>query len=88
MKKTISKTEAKEKIDSFFENNNFSPEDLKKVKRLAMKYKIKFTNYSKSFCKSCLSPLKGRISISKTHKIVECESCGFKNSINISLQKN
>lgn len=77
MKKTISKTEAKEKIDTFFTKDNFSPEELKKIKRLAMKFKIQLGDYRKSFCKKCLFPLKGSISINKTHKSIVCENCGF-----------
>jgi len=79
MKKVISKTKATEIIDSFFQKDNFSPEELKKIKRLAMKYQIKLGAYKRKFCKKCLSPLTGKIRINNNIKTIECESCGYKN---------
>ena len=84
MKTKLSKTEAKEKIDKFFRKSKFTPEEVKKIKRLAMKFNIKLTEQRKSFCKKCLSKLKGKLSITKTHKTVECASCGYKNKIKLS----
>ena len=49
MKTPLNKKQAIEKIDSFFKNSNFSPEELKKIKRLAMKYKIKLKEKRKLF---------------------------------------
>ena len=81
MKTNLSKSQAEEKIKSFFQED-FSSEEMNKIKRLAMKFKISLRDYKKDFCKSCLSPLKGKIKITKTHKTTTC-ACGFKNKIKI-----
>ncbi len=79
----ISKSEANEKINSFFKKESFSKDEMRKIKRLAMKYKIKLGFYRKKFCKSCLSQLKGKTRISKTHKTVVCKNCNYKNKFKI-----
>jgi len=84
MKTTLSKTEVQKKIDELFKRNSFSPEEVKKIKRLAMHYKIKLKDYRKSFCKSCLHKLEGKIRMSKTHKIVECKYCNYRNKFKLS----
>jgi len=84
MKKELNKTQAKERIDKFFQKSDFSPEQLKKIKRLAMKFNIKLGNYRKLFCKKCLYPLAGKLSITKSHKTIECKHCGFRNKIRIN----
>jgi RNase P subunit RPR2 len=83
MKRKISKTEAKEKISSLFSKKSFSPEELKKIKRLAMKYRISLREHRKKFCKKCFTKLKGKIRVSKTHKTTICVSCGYKNKLRI-----
>jgi len=83
MKTNLSKTEAQKVIDDFFKRKSFSQKEVKKIKRLAMHYKIKLKDYRKSFCKSCLHKLEGKIRISKTHKTIECSNCGFKNKFKI-----
>ena len=83
MKKEISKTQAKEKIEQFFQSP-FTPEQLKKIKRLAMKFNIKLGDKRKLFCKKCLNQLAGKLSITKTHKTVECRACKYKNKMRIS----
>lgn len=75
MNKSISKTEAKQKIEDFFKKIEFTPEELKKIKRLAMKYNLKLGDRRKSFCKYCLFPLKGELRITKNHKTVICSHC-------------
>ena len=45
MKKSINKTEVKKKIEEFFQRKDFAPEQLKKVKRIAMKFNIKLGDY-------------------------------------------
>lgn len=84
MKLKINKTEVKKKIDEFFKQKDFTPEQLKKVKRIAMKFNIKLGEYRKSFCKKCLYPLTGKISLSKTHKTLACKHCGFRNKFRLS----
>ncbi len=75
----ISKSEAKEKINLFFRMESFTPEEVKKIKKLAMKFNIKLGNCRKMFCKGCYSMLKGRLRVDKGWKSVKCESCGFLN---------
>lgn len=84
MKTNITKTEAKEKISKFFQSNDFTPEQLKKIKRISMKFNIKLGDYRKLFCRKCLNSLAGKLSISKTHKTIICGHCGYKNKIRIS----
>jgi RNase P subunit RPR2 len=79
MKSTLTKSQASQKIELFFKNTEFTPKELKKIKRLAMKYRISLKNLRKKFCKSCLYPLKGKTRVTKTSKTVICQSCGFKN---------
>ncbi len=79
MKKQTVKQEAKQTIDEFFRRENFKSEEVKKIKRLAMKFNIKLGVYRKLFCKKCLSKLKGRIRIKKNYKTIECTNCGYKN---------
>ncbi|MCH7567799.1 MAG: hypothetical protein IIA87_00085 [Nanoarchaeota archaeon] len=84
MKKHISKAEAQEKIDEFFRQKELDAKYVKKIKRLAMKYNIKLGKYRKRFCKKCFSDLKkGKVRITKTHKIVECRKCGERNKFRI-----
>ena len=83
MKKKLSRQEAQEKIKEFFyEKEELDPKYVKKIKRLAMRYNIKLGRYRRRFCKKCYSDLKynhEKIRITKTHKIVECRRCGFRN---------
>jgi len=83
MKTTLSKTQATEKIKTFFKQPSFTPTELKKLKRLAMKFKIPLKPYKKLFCKKCLNPLKGKIRITKMHKTIICKNCQHKNKYKI-----
>lgn len=85
MKSNLSRTEAQKTIEKFFSRRRFTALEAKKIKRLAMKYNIKLGSKRKFFCKKCLSQLKGRISISKTHKTVICKSCSYKNKFKLML---
>jgi len=83
MKKELSKGEAKKKIDDYFKGK-LDPEKTKKIKRLAMKYKIRLGDYRKRFCKKCFADLMGgKIRITKNYKNVGC-NCGEKNKFKIS----
>ncbi len=84
MKNTISKTQAQQVIHDFFHLPSFTQDEVKKIKRLAMKHRIKLGIYRKLFCKHCLSQLKGRIKITKTHKTIICEKCRHKNKFTLS----
>ena len=83
MKKLTSKSEAQLLIQEFFKKDEFSPIEVKKIKRLAMKYKIRLGNYRKEFCKKCLTKLNGKTRISKSYKSIECKNCGFTNKFKI-----
>lgn len=79
MKKNNSKTEAKEKIEEFFkEIKNKNPKEIKKVKRLAMNFKIPLKEKRKLFCSECLIPFSGneKIRLKNGIKSISCENCG------------
>lgn len=84
MKTKLNKTQAKERIERFFSKGNFSPDELKKIRRVAMKFNIKLGGKRKLFCKKCFNPISGKLSITKTHKTVECKFCKFKNKVRLS----
>lgn len=79
MKKTTSKTEVKKQIEYFFENlKDKSPEDIKKIKKLAMNHKIPLKEKRKLFCGKCLSPYKNAsIRIKKGLIKINCGKCGY-----------
>jgi RNase P subunit RPR2 len=85
MKKVISKQEAKKEIDKFFQGENFSTEEVRKIKRLAMKSGIKLGEHRKKFCKKCLSKLKGKTRVNATDKRIVCGNCGFENRFKLSF---
>jgi len=84
MKTSLTRAQAQEAINKFFNKPSFTKEELKKIKRIAMKFNIKLGNYRKLFCKKCLSQLKGRIRITKTHKTITCEKCSHKNRFKVN----
>jgi RNase P subunit RPR2 len=79
MKKT-SKTDTKEKIDRFFAHiKGKTPEDVKKIKRLAMKYKIRLGDKRKLFCKKCYNPFgNSSINFKNGFMNIVCDKCGHK----------
>ena len=83
MKTKLSKTEARIKIDNFFKQSDLDKEQLRKIRRLAMKFNIKLREHKKTFCKACKSPLKGQIRLTKTHKTITCNACNFRNKFKI-----
>ncbi|MBX4196738.1 hypothetical protein KW805_04065 [Candidatus Pacearchaeota archaeon] len=83
MKSSLSKTEAKKAVDSFFKKESFIADEVRKIRRLAMKYNIKLGSYRKSFCKKCLYQLKGSIRVTKHNKTVICQNCGYANKYKI-----
>jgi len=85
MKDKISKAAAKEKISEFFKKDSFSQDEMRKIKRLAMKYKIKLGVYRKEYCKKCLSELSGKTRIRDGFKSVKCEKCNYYNRWKIKL---
>jgi len=83
--KQLSKTEAIKEIQEFFselkndlKNNikNKTPEQVKKIKTLAMKHNFKLGENKKLFCKKCFNVYKNpEIRINKKTKSVKCENC-------------
>ncbi|MBT4165902.1 hypothetical protein HOE04_02580 [archaeon] len=73
----LSKQEAEQQIQETF-NNNPTPKQIKKAKRLAMSKNIQLKHYRKKFCKKCLTlfkPNNHQIRIKKPHKIIKCKTC-------------
>ena len=81
MKPKISKTETEEKIKDFFSHiKHKTPEEVKKIKKLAMSHNIKLGDKRKLFCKKCLAPYtKPSISIKNDFITIKCEKCEHTN---------
>jgi len=79
MVKKLSKSEAKQQIEEFFKNiEDKTSKDVKKIKRLAMKYNIPLKKRRKMFCKKCLLPYQNpNIKIKKGLKSVICKNCSY-----------
>ena len=77
--KKLSKPEAKDHIHNFFQDiKNKSPDEIKKIKKLAMKLNIPLKQLRKKFCKKCFTPYKNpKIRIKRKIKILTCENCGY-----------
>ncbi|MFQ5531990.1 MAG: hypothetical protein ACE5ES_05215 [Candidatus Nanoarchaeia archaeon] len=77
--KKIPKSEAKETIELFFKDIlNKTPKQVKKIKKLAMRYNIALKEKRKLFCKKCYAPYKNpKIRIKKGHKTIVCEECKY-----------
>ncbi len=85
MRKALSKTDALKKIESYFKEGKLEREQTRKIKRLAMKYRIRLGKYRARFCKKCYADLKsGRVRVTKTHKSISCSECGFLNKSRIT----
>ena len=75
--KKISKTEAKEIVEQFFKDiQNKNPDEIKKIKKLAITQNIKLKENRKKFCKKCFSSNLKTIGTKNKIKRVRCESCG------------
>ena len=83
MKKELSKREAILEIERFFTRDNFTPEEVKTIKKLAMKFRIRLGDKRANFCKKCFSKLKGKTRISRVYRTVECQNCGLLNRLRI-----
>ena len=74
--KLKNKKEAEKGINEFFSDiKNKRAKDIKKMKKLAMHYKIKLKDKRKVFCKYCYGVLKGKIRIRNKMKSVVCFNC-------------
>ena len=77
MKNKLSKKEIEEQIRKIFSKNP-KPEEIKKLKRLAMSKNIKLGKLKRKFCKKCHSLFNSKnsdIRIKKGFKIVKCKNC-------------
>jgi len=78
MKKSISKTEASKKIQNFFQKiDGKTPQEIKKIKKLAQGYNFSLKEKRKLFCKKCFNIYQNpKVRINKKFKSVTCENCG------------
>ncbi len=79
MNKKISKKETVEKISQFFLGiKNKTPNEIKKIKQLAMGVNFPLKEKRKLFCSGCLNPYIGREKIKIKNKIksIGCLECG------------
>ena len=83
MTKKLSKTESKEEIEEFFKPENLdkkTPKEVKKIKRIAMKYNLPLKEKRKLFCKKCFMPhVDSRIRIKNGIITITCSNCSYKN---------
>ena len=76
MSEKLSKQESEKKINEFFVNiKDKKPNEIKKIKKLAMRNNIKLKDKKKLFCKKCFSLKINTITIKKKIKRVKCENC-------------
>lgn len=78
MKKKFSKSEAKVEIEEFFrEIKEKTPKEIKKIKRLAMNFKISLKEKRKLYCSKCFNAYSGneKIRIKNGIKSIVCEKC-------------
>ncbi|MDO8623513.1 MAG: hypothetical protein Q7R52_04670 [archaeon] len=72
----LSKSETEKEIKEFFEDiNKKSPKEIKKIKKLAMRYNLKLGSLRKKFCKKCYSTRLKTLNIKRGIKKVQCEKC-------------
>jgi RNase P subunit RPR2 len=81
MKLKFSKSETASQIEEFFSDiKNKTPKEIKKIKRIAMKYNIPLREKRKLFCKKCLKPFtEPGIRIKNGIITITCENCSYKN---------
>lgn len=87
MNPKLSKQEAQKKIENFFSNlKDKTPEQIKKIKKLAMHYHIPLQDYKKLYCKKCYSIFNSEnseIRIKKGDKTIKCKKCGYLNRYSV-----
>jgi RNase P subunit RPR2 len=81
MKKDVSKKEAEKQIEEFFYHiQEKTPEEIKKIKKLAMSYNIQLKDKRKLFCKKCFFPfIEPSIRIKNGMITITCDHCEHKN---------
>ena len=75
MKKELNRKETIEKISEFFKEKH-EREEVRKIKRLAMRHQIKLGEKRKLFCKKCFSMNLKVLGIKNKTKRVKCSDCG------------
>ena len=87
MKKKLSKTDAKKKVNDFFlDVQNKSSKAIIKIKKLAMSYNIPLKEKRRLFCKKCLTPYTGKekVRIKNKMKKITCINCDYTNKWDIN----
>jgi len=77
--KKNSKQLIQQKITALFASNP-SPQEIKKIKKLAMSKNIQLTSYKKKFCKNCFTfftSTNHQVRIKKPYKMIICNHCGY-----------
>jgi hypothetical protein len=81
----ISKEYVRKKIESFFAQTRITPDETRKIRNLAMHYKIRLGKHRARFCKKCCADLKtSKIRVTKNYKTKQCPICKYVNRIKIS----
>ena len=77
MKETkLNRKQAEEKIIEFFSKiKEKTPEEIRKIKKLAMAHNLKLGGKRKTFCQKCFSTKLKVISVKNKIKRVRCENC-------------
>ena len=78
--KKLSKKEAEEKIKDFFSSiKSKTPEEIRKMKKLSMRYGLKLGDLRKTFCKKCLHSYSGeeKVRIKNKMKTIKCGNCDY-----------
>lgn len=75
--KKIPKSEAKNQIEKFFQHiSDKTAAEIKKIKKLAMSYKIPLKEHRKTHCKYCYNPYQmPSIRIKNDKLTIICENC-------------
>ena len=73
----LSRKEAREKIEDFFKSiKDKTPEEIKKIKKLASHHHIRLAEKRRLFCQKCYSTKLKTRKITKNKKTLECQNCG------------
>ena len=76
----LTKIEVMKIIGNYFSKDKLDTKQTKKIKKLAMSYRISLREHRKRFCKKCYSDLKiGKVRISVRYKQISCKYCGIIN---------
>jgi len=71
----MNKKQAEEKINEFFKEKH-NKEEVRKIKKISMRYRIKLKDLRKKFCSKCFSMKLKFKKVKGNRKTVECLECG------------